>query len=64
LEEGLPPVAQMGLEGNYVLAGRAHGVRPTEGFQMRQPEHISLAATLGLGIFTRHLIRHKRIDLA
>ena len=63
-EEGYPPVAEMGLESAYGLAPREKRPRQTEAFHMRQPEHIPLAATLGLGVFTRHLIRHKYIDLA
>jgi hypothetical protein len=63
-EEGYPLVAEMGLESNYGLAPRSTHPRRSESFHMRQPEHIPLASTLGLGVFTRHLIRHKRIDLA
>jgi len=61
-EKGLPPVG---------AAGRL-GVNVTdEGFDIRQPQHIRLAAHLGLGIFEfdsprgrRHSIDHRTIDLA
>jgi hypothetical protein len=62
-ERGLPPVA---------AAGRT-GLDPekTEGFDIRQPQHIRLAAHLGLGLFEfdsprgkRHSIQHKLVTLA
>jgi hypothetical protein len=61
-EKGLPPVAAAGRMGLDPL-GR-------EGFDIRQPQHIPLAANLGLGIFElkspkgrRHSIQHKTVDL-
>ena len=36
---------------------------PSEQFEMRQPEHIPLAATLGLGIFDPKRIDHRRIEI-
>jgi hypothetical protein len=62
-EKGLPPVA---------AAGRA-GLDPLkfEGFDIRQPQHIPLAAHLGLGIFDfnsprgkKNSIQHRVISLA
>jgi hypothetical protein len=62
-EKGLPPV---GASGKLALdpLGR-------EGFDVRQPQHIPLAAHLGLGIFEfnsprgrRHEIRHQVVEIA
>jgi hypothetical protein len=62
--EGWPSVARMGLEGEYRYFHTTEGVKyPSEQFQMRQPEHVSIAATLGLGVFDWRKIAHKRIDL-
>jgi uncharacterized protein (DUF362 family) len=57
LREGLPPVARMGMQGN-----RAEE-RAREHFDRRQPEHIILAGTIGLGVFDARRIDHRRIDL-
>jgi len=63
-KEGWKPVATMGLEGRHRLV-KVNGLPiPTEQFQMRQPEHISIAATAGLGVFPRHLIDFKKIRIA
>jgi hypothetical protein len=35
----------------------------SENFRMRQPEHIILAANLGLGIFDQRGIEHRRIQV-
>jgi uncharacterized protein (DUF362 family) len=35
-----------------------------EAFDMRQPQHIDLAGALGLGIYDRARIQHRRIELA
>ena len=60
-KEGWPSVARMGLEGEYRLVDWKDGIRaPSEQFEMRQPEHIPLAATLGLGIFDPKRIDHRR----
>ena len=62
-EKGLPPV---GASGKLAL-----DPLKSEGFDVRQPQHIPLAAHLGLGIFEfksprgrRHEIQHKLVDLA
>ena len=61
-EKGLPPVAAVGRTGLDPLK--------TEGFDIRQPQHIPLAAHLGLGIFDfdsprgkRNSIQHRIIKL-
>ena len=64
-EEGWPSVARMGLEGEYRMVELKDGIKaPSEQFEMRQPEHIPLAATLGLGIFDPKRIEHRRVELA
>jgi uncharacterized protein (DUF362 family) len=62
-EKGLPPVGASGRFGLDPLK--------TEGFDIRQPQHIPLAAHLGLGIFDfsspkgrRHSIRHQIVTVA
>lgn len=62
-EKGLPPVGASGKLGLNPLK--------TEGFDIRQPQHIPLAAHLGLGIFDfkspkgrRHSIQHQIVSLA
>ena len=35
-----------------------------EGFDMRQPQHIPLAGALGLGLFEKEKIEHRRVELA
>jgi Domain of unknown function (DUF362) len=62
-EKGLPPVGASGRLGLDPLK--------TEGFDIRQPQHIPLAAHLGLGIFEfkspkgrRHEIQHRIVNLA
>ena len=61
-EKGLPPVAATGKAGLDPLG--------TEGFDVRQPQHIALAANLGLGFFDfksplgrRHAIDHRVVNL-
>jgi hypothetical protein len=34
-----------------------------EGFDIRQPQHVELASALGLGIFRREDIEHRKITL-
>jgi hypothetical protein len=51
-EKGLPPVAASGRTGLDPLK--------TEGFDIRQPQHIPLAAHLGLGIFDFNSPRGKK----
>jgi hypothetical protein len=62
-EKGLPPVGASGKLGLDPLG--------TEGFDIRQPQHIRLAANLGLGIFEfnspkgrKFSIHHKVVDQA
>jgi hypothetical protein len=62
-EKGLPPVAAVGRTGLDPLK--------TEGFDIRQPQHIPLAAHLGLGIFEfdsprgrKNSIQHQVVKLA
>ncbi len=52
---GLPPVGMAGMAG---LPSHAR-----EAFDRRQPEHIILAGTMGLGIFDSHRIEHRRVEL-
>ncbi|MFO0953126.1 MAG: DUF362 domain-containing protein [Isosphaeraceae bacterium] len=61
-EKGLPPVAATGRTALDPLG--------TEGFDVRQPQHIALAANLGLGIFDfksprgrRQSIDHKVVEI-
>lgn len=61
--EGLPPVAATGKTALDPLG--------TEGFDVRQPQHIALAGSLGLGLFDfksprgrRQSIDHRVVDLA
>lgn len=62
--EGWPSVGQMGLEGKYRMVEWKDGIQcPSEQFGMRQPEHIALAATLGLGVFDLKQIDHRKIAL-
>jgi hypothetical protein len=35
-----------------------------EAFDMRQPQHIDLAGALGLGVYDRARIQHRRIQMA
>lgn len=53
--QGLAPVAAVGKMG--LDADR-------EAFDMRQPQHIPLAGTLGLGVFDKEKIEHRRVELA
>lgn len=62
-EKGLPAVAASGRSGLDPLK--------TEGFDIRQPQHIKLAAHLGLGVFdfestdkARQTIKHQIVTLA
>jgi hypothetical protein len=57
IEQGQPPVARMGL--HSVDPGGREG----EHFDRRQPEHIILASTIGLGVFDSAGIDHRRIEL-
>jgi uncharacterized protein (DUF362 family) len=53
---GLAAVARCGRMG-------VHEPYP-EAFDMRQPQHIDLAGALGLGVYERARIQHRRIELA
>ena len=55
-QKGLPPVAQTGRDGNPP--------NPKEGFDIRQPQHIPLAAALGLGVADQAQIKHRKVTLA
>jgi uncharacterized protein (DUF362 family) len=57
IREGMPAVGRMGMQ------SPAPAERGSEAFDRRQPEHIMLAGTLGLGVFNVQAIDHRRIDL-
>jgi uncharacterized protein (DUF362 family) len=57
VREGLPVVARVGL------SGTTPAERAGEHFDRRQPEHIALAETIGLGVFDPRRIDHRRINL-
>lgn len=61
-QEGWPRVAAMGLDASTNVKTKSDERYP-EQFHIRQPQHIPLAASLGLGIFDREEIHHQRIDL-
>jgi hypothetical protein len=66
---GLQPVAQTGLQfdtlGHPAGSGAAaHARRGKETLDRRQPEHIILAETVGLGVFDAGRIDHRRIALS
>ena len=54
-QEGWLPVAQMG---RFFSESRAQ-----EQFNRRQPEHVILAGTVGMGLFERAGIEHRRMEL-
>lgn len=61
---GWPRVGEMGLAASVGKNRVAKGLRDiTEAFEIRQPEHIPLASTLGLGVFDRSKIEHVRYDI-
>jgi hypothetical protein len=60
---GLSPVASMGLVADQNWLQMGDNRRPTEQFHIRQPQHVPLAATLGLGVFDRANIEHRRIKI-
>jgi hypothetical protein len=62
LEEGWPVVASMGLDARTGVK-EIDGKPYPEEMHIRQPQHIALAETLGLGIFDRKRIVHRRIEL-
>jgi hypothetical protein len=62
-EEHWPGVAEMGLDARTGV-GKIDGKPYPEELHIRQPQHVPLAETLGLGVFERSRIKHDRIDLA
>jgi Domain of unknown function (DUF362) len=54
IRAGLPRVGRMGLQSATTAE------RGTEMFDRRQPEHIALAGTMGLGVFDADKIDHRR----
>ena len=61
-EMGLPRISAMGVDTGVVdAAGKPY----PEQFHHRQPQHVPLAATLGLGVFnpTREKIKHTKVEL-
>ncbi len=61
--EGWPGVAEMGLDartGIVEIGGKPY----PEQLHIRQPQHIALAETLGMGVFDRGRIDHRRFDLS
>jgi len=62
-EEGWPSIAQMGLDSQ--ARGPLKGYdEATESFHIRQPQHVPLAALLGLGIFDPDQIDHQRLEIS
>lgn len=64
-QEGWPSVARMGVDGEHRLLPASGGrTVPSEQFSIRQPQHIAIAGTLGLGQFDREKIHYRRIEWA
>jgi hypothetical protein len=61
--EGWPVVAAMGLDARTGVV-QVDGKPYPEELHIRQPQHIPLAETLGLGVFDRNRIDHRKLDLA
>lgn len=61
--EGWPGVGEMGLDGKFREVTRRGILTRSEQFHMRQPEHVPLAGTLGLGEFSLAKIDHRRIAI-
>jgi hypothetical protein len=61
--EGWPKVAEMGLDARTGVV-RIDGKPYPEELHIRQPQHVALAETLGLGVFDRRRIDHQHIELA
>jgi hypothetical protein len=61
-EEGWPGVAEMGLDARTGV-GKVDGQPYPEELHIRQPQHVALAETLGLGVFDLKRIDHRRIKL-
>jgi len=62
VQEGWPGVAEMGLDARTGV-GKVDGQPYPEELHIRQPQHIALAETLGLGVFDVNRIDHCRIKL-
>ena len=62
VSRGLPPIAAMGLDAATGVID-VDGLPYPEQFHIRQPQHVPLAATLGLGTFERAAIDYRRIEL-
>jgi hypothetical protein len=64
-EMGLPRISAMGLDAQTGVI-QVDGKPYPEQFHHRQPQHVPLAATLGMGVFdpTHSRIDHRRVDLA
>ncbi len=56
VQEGLPPVAELGKSGKNPTG--------TEAFDYRQPQHIAGAGALGLGVYDKERIDHQVIRLS
>jgi hypothetical protein len=63
LKEGWPAIAAMGLDASTGI-GKIEGKPYPEQLHIRQPQHVPLAETLGMGVFQRSKIQHRKIDLA
>ncbi len=61
-KEGWPGVAEMGLDGKTGI-GKFNDKPVHEQLHIRQPQHIALAQTLGMGTFALQKIEHRRIEL-
>jgi hypothetical protein len=61
MTEGWPAVAAMGLDARTGV-GRVEDKPYPEQLHIRQPQHVPLAETLGLGVFDRARIVYRRID--
>jgi hypothetical protein len=61
-EEGWPGVAAMGLDAKTGV-GMVKGKPYPEELHIRQPQHVALAETLGMGVFDLRKIQHRRIEL-
>jgi hypothetical protein len=57
------PLHVLGAAASAVVGENYPGNQETEPMDRRQPEHILLAGTLGMGVFDAHGIDHRRIRL-
>lgn len=63
-KEGWPSVAAMGTAGQPGIRAVARTATDvTESFHIRQPEHVPLAGTMGLGVFERSRIEYRRFNI-